>query len=72
MENSGDYGVGIKVYSDTEAVIMGWLPKYEIEDLDVKNDGSGDAYYCLLTEMKPMPSFIEKLKAAKSKLADRS
>ena len=67
-----DYGVGVKVRSDTEAVIMGWLPRDEIEKLNVKNDGSGDAYYCNLTEMKPMSSFIEKLKAVKSKLADRS
>ena len=51
---------------------MGWLPRDEIEKLNVKNDGSGDAYYCNLTEMKPMSSFIEKLKAVKSKLADRS
>jgi hypothetical protein len=66
-----DYGIGVKIRSDSEAVIMGWLPRDEIENLVVKNDGSGNAYYCDLTEMRTMSSFIEKLKAAKEELRKR-
>jgi len=63
-----DYGVGVKVHSDTSAVIAGWLTRKQIEALPVENYGSGDCYTCPLNELRTMPSFIALLEDAKRKL----
>jgi hypothetical protein len=60
-ENRSNYAVGVKVRSDEKAVIVGWLKRDEVEALDVSDFGTGDAYYCNLSSLHPMPTFIMKL-----------
>jgi len=58
---SCDYGVGVKVYSNSKAEIIGWLRRREIEALPIHDLGTGRCYNCFLTEMHRMPSFVSKL-----------
>lgn len=61
-ESPCDYVVGVKIHSNEEATIMGWFTRKQLEDLDIDDWGSGDAYWCPFNEMNPMGSFIDKLK----------
>jgi len=56
-----DYGVGVKIHSNSKVEIIGWLSRKEIEGLPIDDIGVGECYHCLLTEMNPMPVFVLKL-----------
>ena len=65
-----DYGVGVKVYSDKKAEIMGWLPRKEIENLPIDDYGTGECYHCLLSEMTRMLSFVLLLEQRRTENAN--
>ena len=39
-----NYALGVKVYSDKEATIMGWLTREEVERLEIRDFGKGECY----------------------------